>query len=191
MYLYHSLPPNLTGTTLYPLNMMKGIIDDIFQDQAKKYEGREQLMQTKIPKLGCLWNDVLHFSPISFEQMYNALYDSLTKYAPENLKIKYPIHRKFLKIDSELLNQDNLCIFLNQVEIPTYNFTGFEDQFIIFQNEKEIIQIDISPTQIDKYNEAFQKGRRLLIYSHSPHVFYKGYIELEKFGICNFSYYST
>src|ERR1700733_16337244 len=73
-YLYHVVPPNMTGTTLYPLNMLKDIHPEIFQVQAKKYEGRKRDdMAERIPSFDCLWNDVLFLTAAHPTEVKQAL----------------------------------------------------------------------------------------------------------------------
>ena len=62
--LYHILPSPCAGTVLYPLNQLKRIDADRYQAHRRKYRGREALLHRIIPPLNCLWNDVLHFSPV-------------------------------------------------------------------------------------------------------------------------------
>ena len=61
-YIYHFLPKNMKGTTLIPLNEQKERFPDLFKSNSAKYEGRESLMDRRIPYLDCLWNDVLHWA---------------------------------------------------------------------------------------------------------------------------------
>src|SRR3954469_11560600 len=64
MRLYHRRPADLRGTILYPLNQLAGVAPDLYQQQRAKYHGREALMEQRVPQLDCLWNDVLHLSPV-------------------------------------------------------------------------------------------------------------------------------
>ncbi len=65
IYLYHSVPKNLQGNILYPLNTLKEKHPEIYEQQVSKYVGREHMTQQRIPILDCLWNDVLHFSAVN------------------------------------------------------------------------------------------------------------------------------
>ena len=65
MYLYHSVPRNLHGNILYPLNALTEKHPEIFEQQVSKYVGREHITQQRIPVIDCLWNDVLHFSAVN------------------------------------------------------------------------------------------------------------------------------
>ncbi len=60
MYLYHSVPRDLQGAMLYPLNVLARLYPGLYEEQLKKYVGREHIPRQQIPGLGCAWGDVLH-----------------------------------------------------------------------------------------------------------------------------------
>jgi hypothetical protein len=90
-YLYHRVPPNLTGTILYPLNKLREIYPEIYTEQVKKYIGREELLTRKIPSLHCLWNDVLHLTAVSPEELKLNLAKAGIEYKPMSW-FKIPVH---------------------------------------------------------------------------------------------------
>ena len=64
-YLYHRVPDNFQGTTLYPLNDLKDILPDIYTRHISKYEGRAHIVERHIPIFDdCLWNDVVFLSAV-------------------------------------------------------------------------------------------------------------------------------
>ena len=71
-YLYHRVPDNIQGTIIYPGNML------VQQDPEmvyvlEKYANRQNLVQSIIPGLDCLWNDVIFLSATHPEKVINAL----------------------------------------------------------------------------------------------------------------------
>ncbi|HYF28924.1 MAG TPA: hypothetical protein VEA36_00985, partial [Candidatus Paceibacterota bacterium] len=73
--LYHAIPRNMSGTVLYPLNALKDVDSSLYEAHAAKYEGREHLMEERIPLLDCRWNDVLFLtavSPVRFRAAYES-----------------------------------------------------------------------------------------------------------------------
>jgi len=70
VYIYHIRRPDFIGSRLYPLNRFKDKLPAIYENAIKKYEGREWLMAAMLPILGCLWNDVLHFSLMHPGEIY-------------------------------------------------------------------------------------------------------------------------
>ena len=71
-YLYHRVPKNLQGQYLMPLTQLKKNHPEIYQEHLKKYEGRESLLKFKIPKLNCLWNDVIHLTAVQPKKLDEA-----------------------------------------------------------------------------------------------------------------------
>ncbi len=64
MFVYHRVPDSLAGEFLCPLNMLRDTQPELYAQHIRKYEGREFVLSQTVPNLGCLWNDVLHFSPV-------------------------------------------------------------------------------------------------------------------------------
>ena len=42
-YLFHMVPQNMQGNTLYPLNDLREVNPKIYKEHKKKYKGREHL----------------------------------------------------------------------------------------------------------------------------------------------------
>jgi hypothetical protein len=62
--LYHARPTRMRGEMLYPLNELRAVHPDLYEEERRKYAGREELLDLRIPILDVLWNDALHLSPI-------------------------------------------------------------------------------------------------------------------------------
>jgi hypothetical protein len=63
-FLFHARPAAMRGDVLYPLNRLKAIHPDVYEREQRKYDGRERLLELRIPFLDVRWNDALHLSPI-------------------------------------------------------------------------------------------------------------------------------
>jgi hypothetical protein len=63
-FLYHARPERMRGETLYPLNRLRVVDRELYDQERRKYDGREELLELRIPLLEVLWNDALHLSPI-------------------------------------------------------------------------------------------------------------------------------
>jgi hypothetical protein len=70
-FIYHIVPKHLKGHHLIPLNQLKELFPDEYLREARKYLGRERLMERSIPKIDCLWNDVIHFSALNPDVIYS------------------------------------------------------------------------------------------------------------------------
>src|SRR5687767_14788723 len=102
-FVYHLQPKNLVGSVLYPLNALRDQYPALYAQHAAKYTGRESMLERHIPILGCLWNDVLFFSPV---------HPQLIKSTCEEVgKTWTPTH--WLEIDTALhdLNAGNTVIY--------------------------------------------------------------------------------
>ena len=54
----------MRGHVLYPLNRLRALHPDVYEREARKYDGREMLLELWIPVLELRWNDAIHLSPI-------------------------------------------------------------------------------------------------------------------------------
>lgn len=69
-YIYHAVPEMMSGETLYPLNTLRKIYPEAYEYAVRKYDWRRDYLELTIPKLDCLWNDVLHFSMIHPHEIF-------------------------------------------------------------------------------------------------------------------------
>lgn len=71
--IYHQVPKDMVGTELRPLNQLKTLTPHVYRREIAKYQdhpSRQKLPETRLPELGCLWNDVIHCSPIHPHLLY-------------------------------------------------------------------------------------------------------------------------
>ena len=47
--LYHRLPDNFIGDTLYPLSQLKHVLPDVYAEQVKKYQGENSFSGNRSP----------------------------------------------------------------------------------------------------------------------------------------------
>ncbi|VAW39409.1 hypothetical protein MNBD_CHLOROFLEXI01-186 [hydrothermal vent metagenome] len=167
-FLYHRLPNDLVGSYLYPLNQLQTKFPAVYDRQVKKYSGREQLLQRKIPILNCLWNDVLHFSPVHPSSIRDAVLAAGFK--------KFSTH--WLQIDPEIagMSPHNAVIYLyspRQEGSPP----NIED-FLPF-SLTQFSQLDGLPEAATSYyREMREAGKQPLLFHLIPHVLYRGVIHL-------------
>src|SRR5690625_5571655 len=70
------VPKRMIGEKLIPLNKLKTKQEKLYNEYAEKYYDhpeRVKLLERRIPRLNCLWNDVNHFLPLHPSRVYNAL----------------------------------------------------------------------------------------------------------------------
>lgn len=167
-YLYHRVPLEMQGDTLYPLNMLKDKYPEAYEKAIQKYVGREHIINQVIPGVNWLWNDVLHFT---------AVHPAKVKRAMQEVGFSDLRSSKFYQIDATLLDPEISIVYL-------YKHQDTKDKL----NEANFVSYD--PCIIDEYSEipdetkAYYKemlvaGKRPLLYHRIPHVLYCGTINIK------------
>lgn len=179
--LYHIIPPNLEGDTLYPLNELKLHKPHIYQKAVQKYKGREVLLSRKIPLLDCLWNDVLHFSPIHPSKIFAALYEIRGK-----KWLKKPW--RFFKVNPTEMdfNAENTVVYLNSPR-EKGDFNTPPTDFLPFNTNLLPKYQKLPPSTLAHYQEAFAHKTPLFLYATVPHILHKGSLEISKLEVIEVS----
>jgi hypothetical protein len=131
-------------------------------------------MQARIPLLGCLWNDVLHFSPVHPSKVQEAL----TQAGFERKM------RRYYEVDpvAKGFNATNAVVFLHQ-QINLENFALQEADFRAF-DPAELSSLGEIPTATRAYyRKMFQQGKRPLVYLYVPHILYQGTLDISDVNI--------
>ncbi len=163
------VPKNMQGSILYPLNMLAQKMPEIYAQNISKYIGREHITKQRIPILNCLWNDVLHLSPVHPKDIKNALLEI-------GYKAEFTINS--YEITPEDLIKENTIVYLNlesenKDKMRTENFTSYNSDVI---NKYNLIPQSTK----DYFKKIINAGGRPLIYHNVPHVFYKGLLDISK-----------
>lgn len=167
MYVYHFKRKNMIGDILMPLNMQKKNFPELYKDHVKKYIGREKLLTKKIPILDCLWNDVLHFSPINPQLI-------LDVYKKEGL---VPESRKGEVFDvyripiNKLPKEQTICF-----QSYNYDYDKFDpnlNKYWKFSAAEYYELLSVPDKQVEIWHQDLQAGRTLFWYSHIMHVLSK------------------
>lgn len=161
------VPINLQGNILYPLNELKEIHPDLYEQKLKKYAGREQILLHVIPVLNCLWNDVLHFSAVNPKELKQALAD-----AGGNGNIIM----KCFKVDPNLIKPENAIVFL--YSHSEYKDKLNEENFIPFNPDDVAKYSSMPQASKDYYRETISLGKRPLLFHRIPHILYKGKLDI-------------
>ena len=180
-FIYHIKPVRMFGNILYPLNTLREINKDIYEFHILKYMGRESLMEQKIPVLNCLWNDVLHCSPIDHRIIYKALIRAGHKVG----------NKEYFKIPIDLLKG---------IKFVKYKF---EKEFFDREKKAYVLTIeDIEPLTIGSYRElnelpnkaiewykqCAESGKGVpLLFRYTPHIFVKGNIPIKDVEVCDWA----
>jgi hypothetical protein len=164
-WIYHKVPENLFGNTIYPLNQLKTIRPDLYESQIRKYRGREGLLSRYVPSLDCLWNDVVFLCAVD-PVLINAAIESVGLLSPKDFGACH-----YFKIDLDVLDRSLLTTFLHAAD----------DQLIFssFDVDKMSEYALIPEAQHEYYREKRQTMKpRYLVHSRVVHILYKGRIDI-------------
>ena len=165
-WLYHKVPENMFGETIYPLNTLKKIRPGIFQQAVQKYAGREHLLIRQIPYLDCLWNDVVFMAAVN-PIIVNEKFASVG-YAQ--------MHFSYFKIDYTTLDKSALLVYT-----ATSYKRGVLENYTEFDSEK-MSEYSLFPDYAyEYYLQMWQMGtprNKIMPYSLIPHILYKGTIDI-------------
>lgn len=160
---------------------MAEIFPDLYSDLRKNYASRPDIASLRIPPLAnCLWNDVLHMSPVHPARLQKALAE-----AGHDLPAGW---RRFFRIDGRLLKAPDAVIYPPS---RTY-WTG---QFDVAAASEEIgrdclpftppalASFSEVPASAREYYSSVSRGSGLALFIGVPHVLYKGRLDIATEGI--------
>jgi len=169
-YLYHRVPKNMTGTILYPLNILKQTHLEIYNEHVKKYENRERLLTTEIPPLHCLWNDVLHFTAVA---------PSTLKANLAKADIELPAVAWFKVPVSVIQGENSIAFIYRHDEDVVPNFKEYEP----FDPARMDAYRIVPEGTIEYYKQKNAEGIRPLLFHLVPHILYKGSLDTKDLEI--------
>ena len=161
----------MVGTVLHPLNELEDLDPETWQRERKKYTGREQVLEKRVPPLNCLWNDVLHLSAVHPVAIIAAL---------DSVGLE-PHRRRFFEIDPLNLESDHTVVFVNRrASSGEYQhatqWTPFEPAALT-----EVSTFNEASRQY--YRECAQRAERPLLWAYLPHVLYRGSLDTQTLRI--------
>jgi hypothetical protein len=167
-FVYHMVADPFQGSVLYPLNQLKEIYPDVYAEQVKKYEGREHILEIKIPApLNCLWNDVLHFTAVHpmviFQHLESAGFDTA--------RLGW---NRWYKVPITLFNPENtsVCVYNQAPDL------SIESDFIPFDPANMANYRVVPPATIGYYKRRHALGTWPLLFHCVPHILFKGTVDI-------------
>jgi hypothetical protein len=174
-FLYHFRPKDMVGNILFPLNRLKDAHPDLYLNQIKKYENRSWILNKQIPSLNCLWNDVLHLSPVNPQIILDSWKkEGLYHYANSIVGRVIEVY----KIPIDLICEDTTVCF-QSFNFEFHNTKDELDKFWSFESEKYIEQFEISTDQVKVWHLDKSENRKLFWFSHTMHVLANQEINIE------------
>jgi hypothetical protein len=174
LFAYHRIVENIRGTILYPLNRLEEIYPDAYAEHVKKYEGREHVLETRVPPpLDCLWNDVLHFTAVHPSILCKNLEDA-------GFDAQALVSRRWFKIPISLFGPADtmVCLYRRDVRLAPD-----AREFLPYDPENFEEYRTVAPETIEYYKEQFKLNERPLFFHHVPHILFKGSIDTTGFEV--------
>ena len=154
----------MQGEILYPGNQLKDAYPEQYERSVARYQGRETVREQHVPMLGCLWNDVLYFSPVHPEQVRDALAELGKEFSAE-----------YFVIDPESIPSEDAVIYMFKYgeRERKYDPDNWEPY-----NPARIDGLSSLPDQTKVYfKRALDEGIRPLLWIRVPHIMYKGTLD--------------
>ncbi|MFW5748864.1 MAG: hypothetical protein ACOCYT_04540 [Chloroflexota bacterium] len=173
--IYHVVPTEFIGSTLYPLNALPDSLPQIYAEQVAKYRGRPELLSLRIPYLDCQWNDVLHFSPVHPARLRDAL---------TGAGFDWKVFDWF-EVDPLACGIDhtNAVIYTFPAHMEGRDFSVSPDDFVPFSTEVLEMLNSIPKATTDYFNYVKAHDERPFLFNFVPHVLYHGTLNVSQPGV--------
>lgn len=163
-YVYHGVPEQMVGSQLIPLNYMPAHMQSIRDKNLEKYEGREEILERKIPLLDCLWNDVVQFLPLHPQTVFELQKEF-------GLIPKVPPY-KFFEINLETLHPDDTVVFFKSKP-------GEENTNVTWLKDTDFDALQTIPqATVDYFKTLIGTGELPFNYQFIPHIVHKGPVDI-------------
>lgn len=163
-YIYHGVPDELIGDELVPLKRMGELNPKLKNKYLKKYEGRETILERRIPLLDCLWNDVVQLLPFHPEKVFKLQVQL-------GLIPQLPAYR-FFEIDVSQLDPKKTVVFFKTAP----NEESVEAKWLSDVDFKSLGEI---PEATNRYYQTLVgTGELPFNYQFVPHILHMGSIDI-------------
>jgi hypothetical protein len=168
------VPDRLAGSVLVPLNELETVDRDAWHRAREKYAGREQVLELRIPPLGCRWNDALHLSTVHPADLAAAL---------EAAGLERP-QSKFYEIDAADLEPERVAVFLNRRGSRSLVDPS---EWVPFAPSVLTALAAVNDETRSYYRECARDGTRPLVWARLPHVLYRGTLDTRRLKVVDAS----
>ena len=166
-YVYHLKRSDFRGKLILPLSKLETNYPDIYKKEIKKYRGRENHPEIKIPLLDCRWKDCVNFSTIDPNLIFQL---------EDLLGIKNDIPKIF-RFDIHDLKDFDMCLYDD-------NFSPRKSEAYKKVSDKSYKETLSVPAETVKYfAECKEKKEAPLIFGYVPHLLVRGNIPIKLAGI--------
>ena len=154
----------MVGTELVPLNQMTDDMSGIKTKNLKKYEGREEILERQVPLLNCAWNDVLQFTPVHPQKVFELQVE---------MGLIPKVHdAKFFEIPIESFDLDKTAVFFKTAP-------GEENVTVQWLKDVDFDTLtEIPEATINYYKSLIGSGELPFNYQYIPHILFKGSLDV-------------
>ena len=164
--LFHAVPEQMVGTVLYPLNELAQVDRAAWRRERAKYDGRERVLDVRVPPLECLWNDVLHLSPVHPA-------DLVAELRAAGLE---PLRRRFFEIEAGGLDAARTVVFVNR---RASGSGGIDvSQWLPFDPDALPALAGFNEASRRYYRDCAAAGKRPRPWGYLPHVLHRGALDI-------------
>lgn len=164
--LYHLAPKELVGSSLLPLSQLRSEQAQLYERYARKYEGREYLLDDQVPGLGCRWQDVVFLT---------ALTPGTIRRLHETAGFELP-ELRWIQIEPATLESSRLVIYWyrhsqRELKYAPENWDGFRVQLLP--------ELQVVPdATVRHYADAAKGSTRPFAFFRTPHILHIGALDI-------------
>lgn len=173
-FLYHMVPKEMVGETLYPLADLKSRILGAHEREIKKYDDhpkRKMLPQRLVKKIGCRQEEVLHFCPIHPHLIFSGLKSIFPDWSKSVLFYEIPI--------DSICGLSAVCFDMNKTGKYVFGEDEPEELFERVTPENYQILKSLPKEALDFYQQWKDRGERGAPFmGRVPHVMVQGHVSV-------------
>ncbi|MDB5175795.1 MAG: group-specific protein [Candidatus Saccharibacteria bacterium] len=147
-----------------PLNQMESAYPELYEKYVQKYEGREAILQKRIPLLDCLWNDVVQFLPLHPGKIFELQKEF-------GLISEVPPY-KFFQIDLSSLDPAQTVVYFKTAP-------GEENVSVQWLRDIDFDALqEVPQATVEYYKSLVGTGELPFNYQFVPHILYRGELNI-------------
>lgn len=165
------MPRPFVGDALLPLNRLAEWWPEVAARHRRKYVGRETLLERPVPPLGCLWNDVLHLSPVPIERVRDALLAEGLSWPRGGREVAV------IEPDRVGMTDANTALWFSPPG-PRVTLRGTPDEYAPYDPGVLAGRREVPRQTQDHYRAFAAEGRRPFLFHGITHVLFRGAVPL-------------
>ena len=176
-YVYHLCANDFRGTSLLPLNALRAAHPDVYHREVVKWEGRESVLDWRIPHLGVAWADTVNLAALHPIHLINAR---------RRLGVPFSrlLERRVVRIPVERIARQPAVVYdsrshwLNSRPGEDVPATPPEEEFSPFDTGTYEELTQVPQLHLDYLSEQRDAGRPALGFVFVRHVLVAGSIDV-------------